>query len=98
MARASNFALMSLLLAGFATAQTRDVIIDTDPGVDDAFALLLALHSPELKIHAITVVAGNVTLPVGLKNACGWLRCRTGRTFPSPPARRSRSNGNCSPL
>lgn len=38
------------------------VIIDTDPGVDDAFALLLAMRSPELKIEAITPVAGNVPL------------------------------------
>src|SRR6266852_7699664 len=33
------------------------VIIDTDPGVDDALALLLAMCSPELKIEAITAVA-----------------------------------------
>src|SRR5262249_17194933 len=41
------------------TAPSR-VIIDTDPGVDDALALLLALRSPELKIEAITPVAGEV--------------------------------------
>ena len=45
------------------------VIIDTDPGVDDAFALLLALRSPELKIEAITPVAGNVPLEFTLPNA-----------------------------
>ncbi|MGQ0809879.1 MAG: nucleoside hydrolase [Nitrospiraceae bacterium] len=39
------------------------VIIDTDPGVDDALAILLALRSPELEIVAITTVCGNV--PVG---------------------------------
>ena len=39
-------------------ARVQKVIIDTDPGVDDAFALLLALRSPELKIEAITAVAG----------------------------------------
>ena len=38
------------------------VIIDTDPGVDDALALLLAMRSPELKIEGITPVAGNVPL------------------------------------
>ncbi|MBI3665814.1 MAG: nucleoside hydrolase [Acidobacteria bacterium] len=52
-----------------AAAEPRDVIIDTDPGVDDAFALLLALRSPELRIRAVTVVAGNVPAPVGLGNA-----------------------------
>ncbi len=35
------------------------VIIDTDPGVDDALALFLALNSPELRVEAITTVAGN---------------------------------------
>lgn len=35
------------------------VIIDTDPGVDDALALYLALKSPELRVEAITTVAGN---------------------------------------
>jgi len=45
------------------------VIIDTDPGVDDAFALLLAMRSPELKIEGITAVAGNVPLDLTLPNA-----------------------------
>ena len=45
------------------------VIIDTDPGVDDAMAILLALHSPELKVEALTVVPGNVEAAQGLENA-----------------------------
>lgn len=45
------------------------VIIDTDPGVDDAFALLLAMCSPQLHIEAITAVAGNVPLDLTLPNA-----------------------------
>jgi pyrimidine-specific ribonucleoside hydrolase len=45
------------------------VIIDTDPGVDDALALLLAMRSPEMKIEAITPVAGNVPLELTLPNA-----------------------------
>jgi inosine-uridine nucleoside N-ribohydrolase len=49
-------------------AQTR-VIIDTDPGVDDAMAILLALNSPELKVEALTVVPGNVDSKQGLENA-----------------------------
>jgi purine nucleosidase len=44
-------------------------IIDTDPGTDDALAILLALRSPELRVEALTVVAGNVTAAVGLENA-----------------------------
>src|SRR5437899_5359004 len=47
----------------------RRVIIDTDPGVDDAMAILLALNSPELKVEALTVVAGNVDARQGLENA-----------------------------
>jgi inosine-uridine nucleoside N-ribohydrolase len=38
------------------------VLIDCDPGQDDAIALLLALASPELEVHGITTVAGNQTL------------------------------------
>src|SRR6266567_6340101 len=45
------------------------VVIDTDPGVDDALALLLAMRSPELKIEGITAVAGNVPLDLTLPNA-----------------------------
>jgi inosine-uridine nucleoside N-ribohydrolase len=45
------------------------VIIDTDPGIDDAMAILLALNSPELKVEALTVVPGNVEASQGLENA-----------------------------
>src|SRR5437879_9051912 len=45
------------------------VIIDTDPGIDDAMAILLALNSPELKVEALTVVPGNVDASQGLENA-----------------------------
>ncbi len=54
----------------FAQAPHR-ILIDTDPGTDDALAILLALNSPEVRVEAITVVAGNVTEPVGLDNALG---------------------------
>ena len=55
------------------------VIIDTDPGVDDAFALLLAMRSPELKIEGITAVAGNVPLELTLPNALRMVEI-AGRT------------------
>lgn len=49
---------------------SRKIIIDTDPGQDDAVALLLALAAPEdLDILAITTVAGNVPLPLTTINA-----------------------------
>jgi purine nucleosidase len=50
-------------------AATQKIIIDTDPGQDDAVAILLALASPELEILGITAVAGNVPLHFTEKNA-----------------------------
>ncbi|SMO38537.1 nucleoside hydrolase [Ruegeria faecimaris] len=48
----------------------RKIIIDTDPGQDDAVAILLALASPdEIKVLGITAVAGNVPLELTAKNA-----------------------------
>ena len=48
----------------------RKIIIDTDPGQDDAVAILLALASPdEIEVLGITAVAGNVPLPLTQKNA-----------------------------
>src|ERR1700756_5722680 len=61
------------------TSGKRRVIIDTDPGVDDALALLLAMRSPELKIEAITPVAGNVPLELTLPNALRMVEI-AGRT------------------
>lgn len=46
------------------------VIIDTDPGVDDAAAILLALASPEIDLLGLSVVAGNVALEDAAANAC----------------------------
>ncbi len=46
----------------------RKIIIDTDPGQDDAVAILLALASPELDVIGITAVAGNVPLPLTERN------------------------------
>ncbi len=48
---------------------TRHIIIDCDPGTDDAIALWLALASPELTVEAVTVVGGNVGLEQTLANA-----------------------------
>ena len=45
------------------------IILDCDPGTDDAFAILLALASPELDVLAITVAGGNVGLEHTLPNA-----------------------------
>ncbi len=45
------------------------IIIDTDPGIDDALAIFLACASPELEIRAITTVAGNVGINRTTRNA-----------------------------
>ena len=51
-------------------ANPRKIIIDTDPGQDDAFAILLALASPEeVQVLGITCVAGNVPLTLTTRNA-----------------------------
>jgi len=57
------------LFGSLAFAAPRKVIIDTDPGTDDAMAIMLALNSPEFDVRALTVVPGNVTAAQGLDNA-----------------------------
>ena len=42
------------------------IILDTDPGIDDALALFLALTSPEIQLEAITTVSGNVPVDLTL--------------------------------
>jgi purine nucleosidase len=47
----------------------RRIIIDTDPGIDDAVAILAALGSPEFDILGITTVAGNIGIATTTRNA-----------------------------
>jgi inosine-uridine nucleoside N-ribohydrolase len=58
----------------------RHVLIDTDPGIDDALALLLAWSSPEWSVDVLTTVAGNVPVDVGTLNVFRLLDLRR----PSP--------------
>ena len=51
----------------------RRIIIDTDTGADDSSALILAASSPEIEIMGVTVLAGNVDLEQGTKNALAAL-------------------------
>ena len=60
---------------------TRPVIIDTDPGIDDAIAILYALAAPGLDVRAITTVAGNLGLAVTTRNALRILAL-AGRDVP----------------
>jgi inosine-uridine nucleoside N-ribohydrolase len=52
-----------------AASGPQKVIIDSDPGTDDALAILLALYSPELDVKGISIVAGNVTADMGFDDA-----------------------------
>jgi inosine-uridine nucleoside N-ribohydrolase len=64
-----SFFVIASLANVFSQAAPRRVIIDTDPGTDDAMAIILALNSPEFKVEALTVVPGNVEARQGLENA-----------------------------
>jgi inosine-uridine nucleoside N-ribohydrolase len=46
------------------------LVIDTDPGVDDAHASMMAFAHPEAQVEAITTVAGNASLARTPANAC----------------------------
>ncbi|ANI28452.1 ribonucleoside hydrolase [Yersinia entomophaga] len=61
---------------------SRSIIIDCDPGHDDAMALILALASPELKIAAVTTSAGNQTPEKTLRNALRILTLLKRRDIP----------------
>ena len=76
---------------------TTPIIIDTDPGIDDALAIMLAAASPEVKILAITAVAGNVGLETTSRNALGLaellrLDCPVGKGASGPLWRRDRNS------
>ncbi|MEZ7551146.1 nucleoside hydrolase [Streptococcus sp. 20925_1_22] len=47
----------------------RKVIIDCDPGIDDSLALIYAIQHPNLEVVALTIVAGNVPVDLGVENA-----------------------------
>jgi purine nucleosidase len=53
--------------AGFSMA--RRIVLDTDPGIDDSLAILLALASPELDLACVTATGGNCSLEDGIRNA-----------------------------
>ena len=58
------------------------VLIDTDPGIDDALALLFAWNCPEIQVETITTVAGNVTMEAASQNLLRLLALR--RPAPRP--------------
>ena len=64
------------------TDSRRRALIDTDPGIDDALALLLAWGSPEWTVDVVTVVAGNAPLEACVRNVFRLLDLR--RPLPAP--------------
>ena len=64
----------------------RSIIIDTDPGVDDALALVYALNCPAFELCAVTTVHGNVSVERSTRNALGLLEL-AGAALPVPVAR-----------
>ena len=58
------------------------VVIDTDPGIDDCLALLLALNSPELDVRAISITYGNSVVENAYRNCVEILRRAHNRRIP----------------
>lgn len=61
------------------------LLIDTDPGVDDAWAILMALADPGVEVLGLSVVAGNVGLGHCLRNACKLLEVAGREDIPVFP-------------
>lgn len=57
------------------------IILDTDPGIDDTLAILLALNSPELEVRGLSISYGNTVVEHAYRNAVEILR-RAGRRLP----------------
>ena len=61
------------------------IVIDCDPGHDDAMAILLALASPEVELIGVTTVAGNQTLDKTTRNALVTLEIAGRQDIPVAP-------------
>jgi len=58
------------------------ILIDTDPGIDDSLAILLALASPELSLEGLSIVHGNCSLDQATHNAVSILELAGARHIP----------------
>jgi inosine-uridine nucleoside N-ribohydrolase len=81
---------------GASADSARPVVVDTDPGIDDALALLVAWSSPEIAVEAITTVAGNVPVDVATTNVLRLLALR--RPASPPPVGRGAERPLSRPL
>ncbi|TQD70208.1 hypothetical protein C1H46_044260 [Malus baccata] len=66
-------------MADGAEREAKKIIIDTDPGIDDAMAIFVALQSPEVQVIGITTIFGNVYTTLATRNALHLLEV-AGRT------------------
>ncbi|ACL26082.1 MULTISPECIES: nucleoside hydrolase [Chloroflexus] len=64
------------------SSTARRIILDTDPGIDDALAILLALASPEIELIGLSVVHGNCTLAEAVANGLAVLELGGGHHVP----------------
>lgn len=64
----------------------RTVIVDTDPGADDALALMMAVNSPDLQVEGITTVGGNATLSDTTDNTLRLVEYLDGKQSAVPVA------------
>src|SRR6266545_1695356 len=60
----------------------KKIIFDTDPGIDDACAILLALASPEISVEGLSIVHGNCSLEQATKNALSVLELAGASDIP----------------
>lgn len=60
----------------------RRIVLDTDPGIDDALAILLALASPEIELAGLSIVHGNCTLVEAVANGLSVLELGGGHHIP----------------
>jgi purine nucleosidase len=58
------------------------ILIDTDPGIDDSLAILLALASPEITLEGLTIVHGNCSATQGTRNALSVLELAQASHIP----------------
>jgi purine nucleosidase len=65
-----------------ATMTPKRIIIDTDPGIDDSLAILLALASPEIQLEGLTIVHGNSSTEQGVTNALSVLELAKAQDIP----------------
>lgn len=58
------------------------IILDTDPGIDDALAILLALAEPQVELEALTITYGNCSVDQGVQNALSVLELASAPQIP----------------